>query len=125
MQAGVLAVLTAGTAVHAQPASVPLQPSIQDSGNAFVRFFRDGEWYFSWGYNKEYWAPTDIHVSQASLGNNFTIHGVQGADEFSFPEIFSPSLFGPQYNIASAASSMTSARSASNSVWITPSTRPS
>lgn len=99
MQAGVLAVLTAGTAVHAQPASVQLQPSIQDSGNAFVRFFRDGEWYFSWGYNKEYWAPTDIHVSQASLGNNFTIHGVQGADEFSFPEIFSPSLFGPQYNI--------------------------
>ena len=98
MQAGVLAVLTAGTAVHAQPASVQLQPSIQDS-NAFVRFFRDGEWYFSWGYNKEYWAPTDIHVSQASLGNNFTIHGVQGADEFSFPEIFSPSLFGPQYNI--------------------------
>jgi len=99
IQAGLLAVFTVGKAVHAQPASVQLQPSIQDSGNAFVRFFRDGEWYFSWGHNKEYWAPTDIHVSQPSLGNDFTIHGVQGADQFSFPEIFSPSLFGPQYNI--------------------------
>ena len=99
MQVSVLAVLAAGAAAHAQPAPIQPQPSIQDTSNAFMRFFRDGEWYFSWGYNKEYWAPTDIHVSQPSLGNNFTIHGVQGADEFSFPEIFSPSLFGPQYNI--------------------------
>jgi len=99
MQVGILAVLTASAAAHAQSAGAQPQPSIQDTGNAFIRFFRDGEWYFSWGYNKEYWAPTDIHVSQPSLGNDFTIHGVRGTDEFSFPEIFSPNLFGPQYNV--------------------------
>jgi len=62
-----------------------------------VRFFTDAEWYFSWGYNIEYWAPTDIHVSSA--GQNFTLHGVQGVDEPGGEEgIFTGDLFGPQYN---------------------------
>jgi hypothetical protein len=119
IHAGVLAVLAAGAAAQAQtapgqlqsamlaadvaarakPAPGRLQPPVQDGDNAFVRFFRDGEWYASWGYSKQYWAPTDIHVSQPSLGNDFTIHGVHGADSFSFSDIFSPDLFGPQYNI--------------------------
>jgi len=84
----------------AQPAPGPLQSSDRDRDNAFVRFFRDGEWYGSWGYSKQYWAPSDIHVSQPSLGNNFTIHGVQGTDELYGPsDIFTGDLFGPQYNI--------------------------
>jgi hypothetical protein len=115
IQLSALAVLAAGAAAHAQtapnlqsavlavgqepPPAGQFQPPVQDRGNAFVRFFRNGEWYFSWGYNKEYWAPSDIHVSQPSLGDNFTIHNVQGHDSFSWPAIFNGDLFGPQYNI--------------------------
>jgi hypothetical protein len=97
---GVLAVLEAGAVARAQPALGQAQSSVQDRGNAFVRFFRDGEWYFSWGYNKEYWSPTNIHVSQPSLGNDFTIHGVNGQDSLQqSSDLFNTDLFGPQYNI--------------------------
>jgi hypothetical protein len=99
IQASILAVLAAGTAAHAQLAPGQLQPSVQDRDNAVLRFFRNGEWYFSWGYNKEYWAPSDIHVSQPSLGSDFTIHGVHGSDEFALSDILSTNLFGAQYNI--------------------------
>jgi hypothetical protein len=91
-------VAAAEVTAQAQPAPRQLQSSV-DSDNALLRFFRDGEWYGSWGYSKQYWAPTDIHVSQPSLGNDFTIHDVHGTDEFSFSDIFSPDFFGPQYNI--------------------------
>jgi hypothetical protein len=116
---GVLAVLALGAAAQAQtapgqlqssvvlaadtpaqPAPRPMQSSDRDRDNPFVRFFRDGEWYGSWGYSKQYWAPSDIHVSQPSLGNNFTLHGVQAHDELNGPsDIFNGDLFGPQYNI--------------------------
>jgi hypothetical protein len=82
------------------PAPIQMQSSVQDDASSFVRFFRDAEWYFSWGYNKESFANSDIHVSQPSLGNDFTIHGVQGQDSLQGPgDIFTPDLFGPQYNI--------------------------
>jgi len=80
MVAGALVVLAAAAPARAQP--VPSQPLSypQDSGSAFLRFFQNGEWYFSIGTNKEYWAPTNITVSQPSLGNNFTVYSVQGHD---------------------------------------------
>jgi len=37
-------------------------------------------WYFSWGYSRQQYAPTDIHISQPSLGNDFTVHRVQAGD---------------------------------------------
>ena len=87
-------------AAQAQPVPGQSQYSNRDGDNAFVRFFRDGEWYASWGYSKEYWAPSDIHVSQPAQGNNFTIHNVHGSDGFSFSDLFSlTNVFGPQYNI--------------------------
>lgn len=94
------AVSAADASAPAQPAAVQLRPPVHDSDNAFISFFRDGEWYASWGYSKQYWSPTDIHVSQPSLGNDFTVHDVHGSDDFSFSDIFSiTDLFGPQYNI--------------------------
>lgn len=63
-------------------------------------FFSGGEWYFSWGYSTETWAPTDIHVTQPSLGNNFTIHNVKGHDEPGWDTgLFNKGLFAPQTNI--------------------------
>lgn len=76
--------------------------NVQDQarGNALLRFFREGEWYFSWGYSKEVWAPTDIHVSQPSEGNDFTLHNVRGHDEPGWDTgIFNKDLYGPQNNI--------------------------
>lgn len=119
IQLGVLALLAAGVAAHAQQPpvqlpssalsagvalspSMPLQPSpsAKDDASEFVRFFRDGEWYFSWGYNREFWMPTDIHVSQPSLGNNFTIYDVRGHDELGGESgLFTGDAFGAQYNI--------------------------
>jgi len=100
IQAGLLAVVMAGTPVHAQTAPGQPQTSDQDRGDGFWRFFREGEWYFSWGYSKQYWAPSDIHVSQPALGNDFTIHDVAGHDEPGGESgIFQGDLFGPQYNI--------------------------
>ncbi len=65
-----------------------------------MQFLRYGEWYFSYGTNKEYWAPTDVHVSQPGQGNDFTIYGVHGHDEgIGLDDIAIGDLFGPQYNL--------------------------
>ena len=81
------------------PDQLQPQPQPRTPGNAFVSFFRDAEWYFSWGYNKEFWANSDIHVSQPALGNDFTIHNVQAQDDLQqLGDIFTTDLFGPQYN---------------------------
>jgi hypothetical protein len=81
-------------------AVLPPKPAPTDDASAFWRFFRDGEWYASWGYNREFWAPTDIHVSQPGLGNSFTIYDVRGHDEPGGESgLFTGDAFGAQYNI--------------------------
>lgn len=49
----------------------------------------EGNWYFSWGYSRQQYAPSDIHVSQPSLGNDFTVRQVAGSD---FPATFSETI---------------------------------
>ncbi|MCX7121113.1 MAG: hypothetical protein NTZ67_04985 [Gammaproteobacteria bacterium] len=57
-------------------------------------------WYFSWGYNKDYWSNSDIHISQPGLNNNFTIHGVTAGDYPGWNTgIFNKDMMSPQYNI--------------------------
>ncbi len=65
----------------------------QPQSSPFVRFFRDAEWYGSWGLSAEWWAPTNIHVSQPSLNNDFVVSNVKVHDE---PQVTTP--FGSQYN---------------------------
>jgi len=60
-----------------------------------------GEWFFIWGYNRDYYLPTDIHVSQPSLGNDFTVHSVHGNDYPQWNEgagIFDKDITVPQFN---------------------------
>jgi hypothetical protein len=79
------------------PALAPLPPP--DHGSAFLRFFTDAEWYFSWGFSKQYWANSDIHVSQPALGNGFTVQNVQGVDDqITASQVFGDP-FGGEYNI--------------------------
>jgi hypothetical protein len=40
----------------------------------------DHQWYFSWGYSRQQYEPSDIHVSQPGLGNDFTVHQASGKD---------------------------------------------
>lgn len=58
------------------------------------------EWYFSWGYSRNFWAPSDIHISQPSLGNKFTVHKVKATD---FPQwdtgLLNKGLTIPQWNL--------------------------
>ena len=47
------------------------------------------KWYFSWGYSRQQYAPSDIHVSQPSLGNDFTVRQAAASD---FPATFQETL---------------------------------
>jgi len=92
----------------AEPSRGPLAPAgprstaspakdLAGSRGRLKRFF-DGEWYASWGYNKEYWAPTDIHVSQPSLGSDFVVHGVRAHDEPGWEkDLLRKDITVPQY----------------------------
>jgi hypothetical protein len=65
---------------------------------------KDKNWYFSWGYSRQYYAPSDIHVTQPSLGNNFTVHQAQASDlAANVPDTIDSTIklnfFAPQENI--------------------------
>lgn len=86
--------------------SATQQPTQQESSAAdappLIR--NDKNWYFSWGYSRQWYAPSDIHVTQPSLGNNFTVHNVKGSDAApTFSEGVDSTLnlnfFNPQENI--------------------------
>ena len=53
-------------------------------------FFKSDDWFFTWGYNKTLFGDSTIHVSQPSMGNDFSVNGVQGHDEYHFPTCCSP-----------------------------------
>jgi len=60
---------------------------------------RVGEFYFSWGYNAEWYTNSDVHVSQPSLGNDYTLQNVHGHDHEGWNEgIFNQPISIPQYN---------------------------
>lgn len=65
---------------------------------------KDKNWYFSWGYSRQYYAPSDIHVTQPNQGNNFTVHQAKANDfATNVPETFDSlahlNFFAPQENI--------------------------
>jgi hypothetical protein len=60
---------------------------------------RKGEFYFSWGYNKEWYTPTNVSISQPDLGNNFTFKNTKLVDHPGWDEgLFTLALSIPQYN---------------------------
>jgi hypothetical protein len=56
------------------PAQVSAKKSFDRALNA------ENDWYFSWGYSRQQYAPSDIHVSQPGLGNDFTVHQAAASD---------------------------------------------
>lgn len=60
---------------------------------------RKGEFYFSWGYNKDWYTHSNVHINQPSLGNNYTFVNIKGHDRPGWDEHFlSQQLTIPQYN---------------------------
>jgi hypothetical protein len=64
----------------------------------------DANWYFSWGYSRQQYAPSDIHVSQPGLGNDFTVRQAAGSDfpattQETFTAIRNFDLTLPQENV--------------------------
>jgi hypothetical protein len=64
----------------------------------------ENNWYFSWGYSRQQYAPSDIHVSQPGLGNDFTVHQTAASDFPSSVQDTVQSFFGldftnPQENV--------------------------
>ncbi len=70
----------------------------------FLSFFckaqkNNNRFYFSWGYNKEWYADNDIRVNQSSLQNNYSFVKVHGIDKPGWNTgIFNKDLTIPQYN---------------------------
>ena len=60
---------------------------------------RGREFFFSWGYNGDSYSRSDIHISQPSLGNDFTLAGVRAHDSKAWTDLFSHGLTVPQYNV--------------------------
>lgn len=59
----------------------------------------DREFFVSWGYNGDQFTKSDIHFSQPSLGNDFTLVGVQARDGKAWTDLFNHALTVPQYNV--------------------------
>jgi hypothetical protein len=60
---------------------------------------RKKEFYFSWGYNKEWYTKSNIKISQPSLGNNYRFAGIKGHDHPGWDQgLFSIPISIPQYN---------------------------
>lgn len=57
------------------------------------------EFFFSWGYNGDRYANSDLHFKQPSLDNDYTLVNVRARDSKAWTSLFHHSLFVPQYNI--------------------------
>jgi len=64
-----------------------------------VKKARKGEFYFSWGYNTEWYTHSNVNINQPSLGNDFTFVGINGHDHKGWDDgLFSKPVSIPQYN---------------------------
>jgi len=60
---------------------------------------RKHEFYFSWGYNKEWYTHSNLHISQPALGNDFTFENIKGYDHPGWDgQLFTKAISIPQYN---------------------------
>jgi len=60
---------------------------------------RKGEFYFSWGYNTEWYTHSNVRINQPELGNYYLFNHVRGHDHKGWDEgLFSKALTIPQYN---------------------------
>jgi hypothetical protein len=56
------------------------------------------EFYISWGYNADLFRPTDLHIAQPSIGNDFVLHDVRSHDDKGWTDLFDNSPTTVQYS---------------------------
>lgn len=57
-----------------------------------------GQFYFAWGYNKDWFSRSDIHFYNNGQGNyDFTLHKVKASDRPGFSTLLRSDLSVPQY----------------------------
>jgi len=86
----------------ANPAASSAQAATKDNFGRALK--EENNWYFSWGYSRQQYAPSDIHVSQPGLGNDFTVRQAAATDFPSSPQDTIQSLLeldftNPQENV--------------------------
>lgn len=81
----VLLCMVVGSLLHAQSDSVRLMKP------------KRGNFYFAWGYNKNYYSTTDVHVHDASGDYDFTFSDMKAHDHTHFEELLVVQLSIPQY----------------------------
>ncbi|PWU02506.1 MAG: hypothetical protein C5B52_05455 [Bacteroidetes bacterium] len=60
---------------------------------------RKGEFYFSWGYNTEWYTRSNVYVNQPELQNNYSFRNIKGHDRKGWDdEILNKDFTIPQYN---------------------------
>ena len=60
---------------------------------------RKREFYFSWGYNKEWYTRSTVNIDQPLLGNHYRFSSISGHDHPGWNEgLFSKAFTIPQYN---------------------------
>src|SRR5580692_4905334 len=60
---------------------------------------KKGNWWFSWGYNKEWYTHSSIHIDQPSLGNDYTFRNTFAEDKVGWDgHFFRTPITIPQYN---------------------------
>lgn len=67
-------------------------------GQDSLKFNHETGFYFSWGYNKDYFSKSDIHYSNSGSDNyNFKILDCKAVDRPGFKNIFNSDISIPQY----------------------------
>jgi len=79
--------------------AVIVRPAVAPAQSTAKAATRGREFFVSWGYNGDSYTKSNLHIRQASLGNDFTLVGVQARDSKAWTSLFSHSLFVPQYNV--------------------------
>ncbi len=60
---------------------------------------KKGNLYLSWGYNKEWYTRSNIHIKQPSLGNDYTFVKTKGVDKPGWnKDLLKQPISIPQYN---------------------------
>jgi len=64
-----------------------------------AQIVKDGSFYFSWGYNTEWYTHSSINILQPALNNNYTFDNVVAHDHKGWNQaLFTKQLTIPQYN---------------------------
>ena len=60
---------------------------------------KNGSFYFSWGYNEEWYTSSTVHIEQDALGNNYDMEHMRAQDHKGWDNgILNKALTIPQYN---------------------------